>query len=112
MSVFMQATIKVEAYQLQAFLDVLLNDLVPIMEEQGWKLHGSFVQRYGAIKPAVIIDLWEMENMQHVEHVMSGDGYRNDPRYQRAMGTMRGAILDETVIFMEKRGGALQPIYV
>lgn len=111
MSVFMQATIKVEAYQLQKFLDVLLNDLVPIMEEQGWKLHGSFVQRYGSIKPAVIIDLWEMENMQHVERVMNGDGYRNDPRYQRAIGTMREAILEETVIFMEKKGGVLQSVY-
>ncbi|WP_020655268.1 hypothetical protein [Massilia niastensis] len=111
MSIFMKATLKVDAYQLQSLLDVLLNKLVPLLEEQGWKLHGCFVERYGPIKPAVVIDIWEMENMAHVERVMSGDAYRSDPRYLAAMEVLKSAVAEETVTFMEKKGGMLQNVY-
>ena len=111
MSIFMKATLKVDAYQLQSLLDVLLNKLVPLMEEQGWKLHGCFVERYGPVKPAVVIDLWEMEDMAHVERVMRGDGYRDDPRYRASMEVLKSAVIEESVSFMEKKGGLLQNIY-
>lgn len=107
MSIFMKATIKVEAYQCNAFVEVLLNELVPVMEDQGWKLHGCFVERFGPLKPAVIIDIWEMEDMAHVERVMNGDAYRDDPRYQRAIPIMKSAVIEESVTFMVKRGGCL-----
>jgi hypothetical protein len=111
MSIFMKATLKVDAYQLQTFLDALLGKLVPLLEEQGWKLHGCFVERYGSIKPAVVIDIWEMESMAHVERVMKGDAYRSDPRYVEAMGILKSAVQEETVTFMEKKGGILQTVY-
>ena len=111
MSIFMKATLKVYAYQLQTFLDALLGKLVPLLEEQGWKLHGCFVERFGPIKPAVVVDIWEMEDMAHVERVMKGDAYRNDPRYQRAMPVVKAAVIEESVTFMEKRGGSLACVY-
>ena len=111
MSIFMKATMKVDAYKCQEFVDVLLADLVPLLEEQGWKLHGCFVERFGPVKPAVVVDIWEMENMAHVERVMKGDAYRNDPRYQRAMPVVKAAVFDETLTFMEKRGGSLPCVY-
>ncbi|MCY1270750.1 hypothetical protein D9M68_697280 [compost metagenome] len=111
MSIFMHATIKVDPYRLQDFLDVLLNKLVPILEERGWKLHGSFVQRYGAVRPAVVIDIWEMQGMEHVESVMSGDFYRKDPRYIEAMEVLKPAVISEELIFMEKRGGSMPSFF-
>ncbi|HJV86584.1 MAG TPA: NIPSNAP family protein [Noviherbaspirillum sp.] len=111
MSIFMKATMKVDAYKCQEFVEVLLSDLIPLMEDQGWKLHGCFVERFGPIKPAVVVDIWEMENMAHVERVMKGDAYRNDPRYQRAMPVVKAAVLEESVTFMEKRGGSLKCFY-
>jgi hypothetical protein len=111
MSIFMKATMKVNAYKCQEFVDVLLSDLVPLLEEQGWKLHGCFVERFGSVKPAVVIDIWEMEDMAHVERVMKGDAYRNDPRYQRALPVVGAAVLEEALTFMEKRGGSLPCFY-
>lgn len=111
MSIFMKATMKVDAYKLQGFLDALLNNLVPIMEEQGWKLHGCFVERFGAIKPAVVIDIWEMEDMAHVERVMNGDAYRSDPRYQASMAILKEAVMEESVTFMTKKGGSMATFY-
>lgn len=111
MSIFMKATMKVDAYKCNEFVDVLLADLVPLLEEQGWKLHGCFVERFGPVKPAVVVDIWEMENMAHVERVMKGDAYRNDPRYQRAMPVVKAAVFEETLTFMEKRGGSLATVY-
>ena len=111
MSIFMKATIKVDAYKCQEFVDVLLSDLVPLMEEQGWKLHGCFVERFGPIKPAVVVDIWEMEDMAHVERVTKGDAYRSDPRYQRAIPVVKAAVLEESLTFMEKRGGSLACVY-
>jgi hypothetical protein len=111
MSIFMKATMKVDAYKCNEFVDVLLSDLVPVMEEQGWKLHGCFVERFGPIKPAVVVDIWEMEDMAHVERVMKGDVYRNDPRYQRAMPIVKAAVVEESLTFMEKRGGRLVNLY-
>ena len=111
MSIFMKARLEVDAYQLQTFLDVLLNKLVPLMEEQGWRLHGCFVERYGPVKPAVVIDIWEMESMAHVERTMSGDTYRGDARYLEAMAVLKSAVSKESITFMEKRGGMLQNVY-
>jgi hypothetical protein len=111
MSIFMKATMKVDAYKCNEFVDVLLSDLVPVMEEQGWKLHGCFVERFGPIKPAVVVDIWEMEDMAHVERVMKGDAYRSDPRYQRAMPIVKAAVVEESLTFMEKRGGRLVNFY-
>lgn len=111
MSIFMKATLKVDAYKLQDFLDVLLNKLVPMLEEHGWRLHGCFVERYGSIKPAIVVDIWEMESMAHVERVMNGDFYRQEPRYQEAMAILKAAVLEEQVTFMEKKGGTLPVFY-
>jgi hypothetical protein len=81
------------------------------MEEQGWRLHGCFVERFGSVKPAVVTDIWEMEDMAHVERVMRADTYRDDPRYQRALPVVKAAITNESVSFMEKRGGTLPLFY-
>ncbi|MCY1464882.1 hypothetical protein D9M71_829600 [compost metagenome] len=82
-----------------------------MLEEHGWKLHGCFVERFGSVKPAIVVDLWEMESMAHVERVMSGDFYRQDARYQNAVAVLKAAVTEETLTFMEKKGGILQNVY-
>ncbi len=84
MSIFMKATLKVKTFQSTEFLEALEQHLVPLMEEQGWRLHGTFVQRFGSMQPTVVVDLWEMEDMAHVERVLKDTSYRSDPRYQAA----------------------------
>ena len=111
MAIFMKATLKVDAYQAEAVVDVLVNKLGPMFEDQGWKLHGCFVERFGPVKPAVIVDLWEMEDMAHVERVMKGNAYRNDPRYLESMSVLKSAVLEESLQFLEKRGGLMTGIY-
>lgn len=111
MSIFMKATLKVDAYRLEDVLAALMNDLVPLMEEQGWILHGCFVHRFGPVKPAIITDLWEMQDMAQVEKVMRGDSYRQDPRYRKAAAVLKAAVLEEELEFMEKRGGSMPQHY-
>lgn len=111
MSIFMKATITVDAYRVEDFLGVLTENLVPLLEDQGWRLHGCFVERFGPIKPAVVIDIWEMEDMAHVERVMKDDSYRSDPRYQASQAVLESAVLEEQVSFMEFRAGRLETIY-
>ncbi|MNP79898.1 hypothetical protein D3C76_1778430 [compost metagenome] len=52
-----------------------------------------------------------MESMAHVERVMSGDFYRQDARYQNAVAVLKAAVTEETLTFMEKKGGILQNVY-
>ena len=105
MSIFMKATIKVDAYQVGEFLRVLEEQLVPLMEDQGWLLHGCFVERFGPVKPAVVIDIWEMEDMAHVERVMKDDSYRSDPRYQASLSVLESSVREEKLEVMECRTG-------
>ena len=111
MAIFMKATLKVDAYMAKEVVDVLVNKMAPMFEEHGWKMHGCFVERFGSVKPAVIIDLWEMEDMAHAERVMKGDAYRRDPRYLEAAGVLRQAVLEESLQFLEKRGGLMPTFY-
>ena len=36
---------------------------VPVLEREGWRLAGAFVQRTGRL--GNVIDLWELEDYQH-----------------------------------------------
>jgi hypothetical protein len=111
MAIFMKATLKVDAYLVNDVIDVLVNKLGPMFQDYGWKMHGCFVERFGPVKPAVIVDLWEMEDMAHVERVMKGDAYRSDPRYLESIGVLKQAVLEETLQFLEKRGGLMPSFY-
>jgi hypothetical protein len=111
MSIFMKATLKVDAYLANDVVDALVNKLGPMFEDYGWKMHGCFVERFGPVKPAVIIDLWEMQDMAHVERVMKGDAYRTDPRYLETKELLKRAVLEESLQFLEKRGGLMKSFY-
>jgi len=111
MSIFMKATLKVRSPQLTAFLEVLENNLVPMMEDQGWRLHGTFVQRFGSMQPTVVVDLWEMEDMAHVERVLKNTDYRTDPRYQASQPVLESAVIEEQLEFMQRKFGRMKSFY-
>jgi hypothetical protein len=107
----MKATLKVDTYKVGEFLKALEEHLVPLMEDQGWRLHGCFVERFGSIKPAVVTDIWEMEDMAHVERVLNDYNYRSDPRYLASLPVLESAVLEEKVEFMQFRMGRLATVY-
>lgn len=111
MPIFMKATIEAHAERLPQLLETLTNDVFPIMESQGWRLHGCFVQRFGQIKPAVIVDLWEMEDMSHFDRVIRGDTYRSHPKYPEFRKVLDAAIISEDLTFLEKKAGRLECFY-
>ena len=111
MSIFMKATLKIKTFKIAEFLDKLENNLVPLMEEQGWRLHGTFVQRFGSMQPTVVVDLWEMEDMAHVERVLKDTSYRSDPRYQAALPVLESAVLEEQLEFMQFKMGRMKKCY-
>jgi len=111
MSIFMKSTIKVKGHQAGKFLEVMKKYLVPMMEDQGWRLHGCFAQRFGSVQPAVFIDIWEMEDMDHVERVLHDYGYRSDERYQKALPVLESVVLEESLEFMELKMGRLTSFY-
>jgi len=111
MSIFMKATLKVRTPHLVEFLDVLENNLVPMMEDQGWRLHGTFVQRFGFMQPTVVVDLWEMEDMAHVERVLKDTGYRTDERYLASQPVLEAAVIEEHLEFMQRKFGRMKSFY-
>jgi len=111
MSIFMKATLKVDPYQAEDFLAVLKENLIPMMEEQGWRLHGCFVERFGSVRPMVVTDIWEMEDMAHVERLLKDYSYRSDPRFIAAVPILQSAVLEEKVDFMEFLTGRMATFY-
>ncbi len=111
MSIFMKATLRVNPYQAEEFLKVLRKNLIPMMEERGWRLHACFVGRFGPINPMVVTDIWEMEDMAHVERVLKDFSYLSDPRFQASQSTLESAVLQEEVEFMELKAGRLETCY-
>jgi len=111
MSIFMKATLKVKTFQSTEFLETLEKNLVPLMEDQGWRLHGTFVQRFGSMQPTVVVDLWEMEDMAHVERVLKDTSYRSDPRYQAALPVLESAVLEEQLEFLQFKMGSMKSFY-
>jgi hypothetical protein len=111
MSIFMKATLKIRTPQLVEFLDVLENNLVPMMEDQGWRLHGTFVQRFGSMQPTVVVDLWEMEDMAHVERVLKDTGYRTDKRYLASQPVLESAVIEEQLEFMQRKFGRMKSFF-
>jgi len=111
MSIFMKATLKVKTFQLAEFLEVLESSLVPMLEDHGWRLHGTFVQRFGSMQPAVVVDLWEMEDMAHVERVLKDSSYRSDPRFQASQPVLESAVIEEQLEFLQLKSGRMKPFY-
>ncbi len=97
MSIFMQAVIEAHTGKLPKLQETLLR-IFPIMEGQGWKLHGCFVHQTGRIH--TVTDFWELEDMEHVRRARAG--LAQHPDYPEIRVALAECIANETLTFMER----------
>ena len=95
MSVFLHVTLEIHAAQLERFVEGMGNVAVPILERQGWRLAGAFVQRSGRL--GNVIDLWELDNYQHYHDALAV--LAADPAFPAFKAMLDQAVISETVVF-------------
>jgi hypothetical protein len=97
MSVFLHVTLEVHAAQLARFMDAMGSVAVPILEREGWRLAGAFVQRSGRL--GAVIDLWELDDFQHYDRALKVFGA--DPAFPAFKRMLEEAVISETVVFCD-----------
>ncbi len=97
MSVFLQATIEVHAAGMEKFMGAMA-ELVPIVEDAGWKLRGAFVSRTGRVH--TVIDLWELDDYNHMDRGMKA--LAAHPRFSTFAPVIAETVKNETLVFMDK----------
>lgn len=105
MSVFLHVTLEVHAAGLSRFLEGMEKTAVPILEREGWRLAGAFVQRSGRL--GNVIDLWELEDYQHFDRGLKAFGAHPDFRAFKAM--LDETVISETVVFCDAASYHPQP---
>lgn len=97
MPVYMQATIRAVPGKLPKLQETLLK-MFPILEANGWKLHGCFVHATGLNN--TITDLWEMDDMEHMKRARAAMARHADfPEIRKALDE---CVRDEELIFMDR----------
>jgi hypothetical protein len=97
MSVYLHVTLELAANGVARFVGVM-EEAVPILEAQGWRLHGAFLQRTGRLNTA--IDVWELEDFGHFDRGLQG--LIAHPRFPALKQGLDEAVLKETVVFADK----------
>jgi hypothetical protein len=97
MSVYLHVTLEIHAAGLSRFVAGMKETAVPILEAQGWRLVGAFVQRSGRL--GNVIDLWELEDYQHYHRALAAFGAH--PSFQAFKAMLEETVISETVVFAE-----------
>ena len=95
MSVFLHVTLEIHAAGLARFLKGMEETAVPILEAEGWRLTGAFVQRSGRL--GNVIDIWELEDFQHYDRALQVFGAHPDFPAFKTM--LEETVISETVVF-------------
>lgn len=98
MSVFLHVTLEIHANGLGRFLEGMQKTAVPLLEREGWRLAGAFVQRTGRL--GNIIDLWELDDFQHYDRALKSLGAHPDFPAFKAM--LDETVISETIVFCDK----------
>jgi hypothetical protein len=97
MSVYLHVTLEIHAAGLARFLEGMAKTAVPILEREGWRLAGAFVQRSGRL--GNIIDLWELDDFQHYDRALKVFGAHPDfPAFKKML---EETVISETVVFAD-----------
>ena len=107
MSVYLHVTLEIHARGLPRFLDAMEKIAVPVLEGEGWRLAGAFVQRSGRL--GNVIDLWELEDFQHYDRALKVLGAH--AAFPALKQVLEETVISETVVFADalpymKRDGA------
>ncbi len=98
MPVQMQAVIRVNPGKLRPMLALLTEELIPIMETQGWKLLGCFTGVSGPRN--TIIDLWEMDDMEHFRRAYQG--FAAHPSFPSIRDRLDQYVQEEVLTFLDR----------
>lgn len=97
MSVFLQATLEVEAAGYMRFLETM-SELVPIAESAGWKLNSAYMHRTGRLN--TVVDIWELEDMNHMDRGFAA--LMGHPRFPVLQQALAETVRNETLVFLQK----------
>ena len=111
MSIFLQLRIEVEPALLERFLEALEKHLIPFNESLGLRLQGVFVQTYGPLKPAVILDVWEAPDMARASEILERTDHFDHPDWQAYLSIARKAIIKEEMTFWKKLHGRMPLLF-
>jgi hypothetical protein len=95
MSVFLHVTLEIHAAGLARFLQGMEETAVPILEAEGWRLTGAFVQRSGRL--GNVIDVWELEDFQHYDRALKT--FAANPAFPAFKAMLEETVISETVVF-------------
>lgn len=97
MSVYMHVTLEIHAAGLAKFLDAMEKTAVPILEAEGWRLAGAFIQRSGRL--GNVIDLWELDDFQHYDRALKAFGaHAAFPAFKKVL---EETVISETIVFAD-----------
>ena len=97
MSVYLHVTLEIRAEGLARFLEAMQTTAVPILEAEGWRLAGAFVQRTGRL--GNVIDLWELEDFQHYDRALKAFGAH--PAFPAFKAVLEETVISETIVFAD-----------
>lgn len=97
MSVYLHVTLELRAEKVGKFIETM-EEIVPIVEEAGWKLRGAFLQRTGRLHN--MIDLWELEDYNHYDRALQV--LMAHPHFPQLSAALAESVISETVLFADK----------
>ena len=97
MSVYLHVTLEIHAAGLGKFLAAMEETAVPLLEREGWRLAGAFVQRSGRL--GNVIDLWELDDFQHYDRALQVLGAH--PAFPAFKAVLEETVISETVVFAD-----------
>ena len=97
MSVYLHVTLEIHAAGLARFLEGMEKTAVPILEREGWRLAGAFVQRSGRL--GNVIDIWELDDFQHYDRALKVFGAH--PEFPAFKKMLEETVISETVVFAD-----------
>ena len=95
MSVYLHVTLEIHAAGLATFLKAMEETAVPLLEAEGWRLSGAFVQRSGRL--GNVIDVWELDDFQHYDRALQVLGAH--PSFPAFKQVLEETVISETVVF-------------
>ncbi|QXQ07104.1 hypothetical protein KX816_03360 [Sphingosinicellaceae bacterium] len=94
MSVFMQSTLELKAADMAVFT-ATMNEVVSIVEGEGWHLITAVMQVSGRLHTA--IDLWRLDDLNHFQRGLVA--LQKHPRFAAISKVLGESIERETVVF-------------
>lgn len=97
MSIYLQATLEIEAAGYERFVDIM-GEAVPIIEAAGWKLSSAYMHRTGRLN--TVIDLWELEDLNHMDRGLQE--LMAHTRFPAIKKVLDETVRNETLVFLQK----------